>query len=184
MAARAPSPGENDDAHPAPAPVPLSMPPPDHKLFTHKYDFLVDLMDDLEEWSASALFCVRKLRASNKIKDFGHSCVEISCQRGKIRLSEATTQKSQQRTIKCDCLLKLVAKALAKDKRKWTLHIVNSTHNHPPAESRANLVGKFLPKHKAFVATYSDRPAISNREIARDLRTKFPGFVFNPTRDP
>ncbi|KAK0706089.1 hypothetical protein B0T26DRAFT_679817 [Lasiosphaeria miniovina] len=135
MAARAPSPGENDDAHPAPAPVPLSMPPPDHKLFTHKYDFLVDLMDDLEEWSASALFC-------------------------------------------------LVAKALAKDERKWTLHIVNSTHNHPPAESRANLVGKFLPKHKAFVATYSDRPAISNREIARDLRTKFPGFVFNPTRDP
>ncbi|KAK3933563.1 hypothetical protein QBC46DRAFT_359576, partial [Diplogelasinospora grovesii] len=65
-----------DDASPPP---PLSNPPAGHNLVTLQYNTLDDLMDDLHEWSAQALFGVRKMRVANKVKDFGMTRVDISC---------------------------------------------------------------------------------------------------------
>ncbi|KAK4148454.1 hypothetical protein C8A00DRAFT_19720, partial [Chaetomidium leptoderma] len=47
-------PGYDDDApdEAAPEVPPLSNPPPDHKLLTHQYDALDELVDDLHEWGA------------------------------------------------------------------------------------------------------------------------------------
>ncbi|KAK0728800.1 hypothetical protein B0T26DRAFT_673273 [Lasiosphaeria miniovina] len=37
----------------------------DHKLLNHKYGSLDNLIDDLHNWAASALFAIKKLRTAN-----------------------------------------------------------------------------------------------------------------------
>ena len=83
-------------------PLPLSNPPASHRLLTHKYDNLADLMDELHEWAALAGFGVRKKRSNNYVKDFGPTRIDISCARDAICVSNAHGSR-QTSTTKCGC---------------------------------------------------------------------------------
>jgi hypothetical protein len=172
---------DDDDSDPEDAPEPLANPPPYHKLLTYHYDTLNDLADDLHDWAAQALFGVRKARSANPIKGFGYSRIDFVCMKDKIRPTESITRKATS-TAKSDCGWMATAKALASNNRKWTLEIRAGCedHNHPPAESREAIatLRKFNAEHKAFVASFLDRPAVTARQIAAALRERFPGILF------
>jgi hypothetical protein len=70
---------------------------------------------------------------------------------------------------------------LASNHRKWTFQVKegHTTHNHPAAEDHTDLQLKWKTEHKAFVLSFLNRPAVSSREIARQLRDEFPGIIFN-----
>jgi len=70
---------------------------------------------------------------------------------------------------------------LASNHRKWTFQVKegHTTHNHPAAEDHTDLRLKWKTEHKAFVLSFLNQPAVSNREIARQLRDEFPGIIFN-----
>jgi len=70
---------------------------------------------------------------------------------------------------------------LARDGRKWSFQVKDGhdTHNHPPAEDHTDKRVKWKTEHKSFVLSFLDQPAISNREIARQMRHEFPGIIFN-----
>ncbi|KAK5651107.1 hypothetical protein OQA88_13270 [Cercophora sp. LCS_1] len=91
--------------------APLSNPLPDHPLMNSTYKTLEDLMQDLDAYGQRALFAVVKLKGQNPIKDFGPSRVELGCQKGKIRASEAHSRTTT--TSKRGCTWKAIAKALA-----------------------------------------------------------------------
>ncbi|KAJ4294809.1 hypothetical protein N0V88_005043 [Collariella sp. IMI 366227] len=139
---------DSDEPPDTSTPAPLSNPPPDHKLLTHLYDSLDELVDDLHEWGAQALFGITGRQSS---------------------------------TTKTGCVWQASAKARACNGRRWTLEIrEGSAHNHAAAEGREDIstFRKFLPEHTAFVATFVNRPAVTNRQLAEALRNKFPGIVF------
>jgi hypothetical protein len=169
-----------DDPHDNP--LPLSNPPASHRLHTHKYDHLDQLMEELHEWAAQAGFGIRKKRSANYVKDFGRTRIDISCARDAIRVSRAHGSR-QTSTTKCGCPWAATAKALAQDNRKWSLEIrpgFDCHQNHLPAGSREDIrsLRKFRPDHIAFIATYADKPNIQAREIAAQLREQFPGIIF------
>jgi hypothetical protein len=142
-------------------------------------------MDELQEWSAQALFTVVKARCNNYIKDFGPSRVDIACMRGPIRPTKSVGVRSTS-TRKRGCTWEATAKALSCNGRRWTLEIRSGHehHNHP-AEERAEytpLIPNFNSEQYAFISTYAARPSIPTREIAKDLRAKFPGIVFTTRR--
>lgn len=169
-------PGDHDKS---PVP-PLTNPPPDHKLLTHLYDTFDELVDDLHEWAAQALFGIRKQRSINKVKDFGYTRVDFCCLRDKIRPSKALT-KRQSSTTKTGCEWQASAKALTCNNRRWTLEIREGcSHNHAAAEDRDDIVTfrKFKPEHVAFVGTYVNRPAVTNRQLAEAIRKQFSGISF------
>ena len=170
---------DDDDDNEPPTVPPLSNPPPTHKLLTHHYDSLDELVEDLHDWGAQALFGIRKLRANNVLKDFGYTRVDLCCLRDKIRPTKAVTGRASS-TTKIDCPWQVTAKALASNGRKWTLQIRAGTHNHAPTEGREDIATfrKFRPEHLAFVATFVNRPAVTNRQLAEALRNKFPGILF------
>ena len=102
-------------------PEPLSNPPQDHRLFTDLYDSLEDLIDELRYWAASAGFGICKQRSNNYIRGFGPTRIDITCDRGSMRLSRSYGSR-QTSTSKCGCSWQVVAKALAEDNRAWSLH--------------------------------------------------------------
>jgi len=158
-------------------PEPLSNPPPSHRLLTNQYDSLKALKSDLQDFTASAGFCVLKLRSNNYVNSIGYTNVTFSYQRGAIRPSKAVSRSTS--TIKMGCPWKTTAKALVKNGRKWTLKInanYNSHKNHSGDgfNSRPHL----STEHKTFIATFTDRVGISNREVATSLRDTFPGVLF------
>ncbi|KAK3363947.1 hypothetical protein B0T25DRAFT_627895, partial [Lasiosphaeria hispida] len=162
-------------------PEPLSNPPPSHRLFTHQYDSFDDLFSELNAWAAAAGFQIRKLRSNNYVKGFGASRIDIGCRQDKIRKSRAISHPTTT-TIKRGCTWELVAKALQKNQRKWTLEPVPGREihtNHPPMDPQFATVTKFRPEFKAFIAQYVDRPAVSNRELLIDMRKQFPSVVFD-----
>ncbi|EAQ88884.1 hypothetical protein CHGG_05503 [Chaetomium globosum CBS 148.51] len=169
---------ESDANTPIP---PFSNPPANHPLFTTKYDTLDDLMEVLHDHAAKAHFSVVKGRSSNKVEDIGYTRFDILCQKGKIRPSEAHSRPSS--TNKRGCKWQAVATALKRNGRKWSCELVDGAteHNdHPtPTESDDFVATRsFEPEHKALIASYLDRPAIKNREIAIELRRQFPGILF------
>ncbi|KAK4234582.1 hypothetical protein C8A03DRAFT_47126 [Achaetomium macrosporum] len=169
----------NEDDDDGIVPEPHANPPPNHKLLTHKYDTLADLEEDLHEWCAKALFGIKKTRPSNMIKGFGYSRVDFACIRDKIRPSQAFTGwASSTRNTGCEWLA--TAKALKEDGRKWSLLIRCGDHNHAHAESRDDIatLRKFEAEHRAYVATFNDKLAVTNRQIAHGLRERFPRLIF------
>jgi hypothetical protein len=161
--------------------IPLSNPPPNYKLLNHQYDTLDDLVDDLHNWSAQALFGIKKLRACNPVKGLGYTRVDFYCLRDKIRPSEAFTGRTSS-TTKTGCSWLVRAKALTSNNRKWTLEIPEDyvAHNHTPAEGREDIatIRKFKPEHIAFIASFVNRPTITNRQLTEALRNKFPSILF------
>lgn len=172
---------DDDDLLQSPV-APLSNPPPGHKLLTHPYDSLAELEGDLRDWAAQALFGIKRKSASNAVKDFGYTRVEFTCLRDKIRASEAIVGRASTSTMKMDCSWSAVAKALATTGRKWMLEIRegHEDHNHPPAEDREAIptLRKFGPEHKAFIATFINRPGVSNRQISEAFEKRFPNIKF------
>jgi hypothetical protein len=170
-------PGDDDNP-----PAPLSNPPPDHKLTSFHYDSLDDLTDDLHEWAAQALFGVYKMRTLNVVKDFGATRVDFGCLKGPARVASQSVGLRSATTAKRDCPWEATAKALLSTGRKWSFAIKpgRENHNHPPFESSddISLARRFNATQKAFIDNYTDRPAISNREIAHALRKQFPGIIF------
>ncbi|KAK0713639.1 hypothetical protein B0T26DRAFT_804373 [Lasiosphaeria miniovina] len=158
------------------APRPL----PDHKLWSHKYDTIDQLMNDLQACAISVGFFIKKMRSNNHVKDFGATRVDISCLQNKTRPSEAFSQTNYPK--ECDCEFKAVATALVKDNQKWTFDLKESAHNHKLEKDPDKV---FRPRRfwtdeeKAFVASYNDRPSVLNRDIAIDIRIKFPSIDFN-----
>jgi hypothetical protein len=67
---------DHDEEPPEPS-TPLANPPPDHKLLTHLYDSLDELVHELQEWAAQALFGIRRQRSLNPVKDFGYTRVDF-----------------------------------------------------------------------------------------------------------
>jgi len=65
--------------------LPFSNPPLGHRLLTHGYNSLKDLVTKLNDYCAQARFSVIKLRSVNLVKGFSYSRVDFSCVRGKIR---------------------------------------------------------------------------------------------------
>jgi hypothetical protein len=143
------------------------------------YDSLDELVDDLHDWGAQALFGIRKLRVNNKVDSFGYTRVDFCCLKDKIRPSESVAGRKTS-TTKTGCSWQATAKALASNGRKWTLEIRDSTHNHTAAEGREDIptLRKFKPEYIAFVATFVNRPAVTNRQLAEAIRNKFPAILF------
>ena len=159
-------------------PAPLSNPDASHKLTNGSYDSLDDLLDDLHDYGAMAGFAVYKIRASNYIKGFGASRVDLGCQKGKIQASRAHSRNTS--TTKRECTWQGTAKALlVNGARKWTFHVRSGCESHVNyAAEDFQRTRKFRAEHKAFVVQFLDRPTISNREIATELRRQFPGIIF------
>lgn len=154
---------DSDDEHPEPSTPPLSNPQADHKLLTHQYDSLDELVDDLHEWAAQALFGIRKQRSLNPVKDFGYTRVDFCCVKDKIRPSESIAGRKSS-TTKTGCGWKASAKARVCNGRRWTLEIQgDSVHNHAAAEGREDIstFRKLLPEHVAFVTTFVNRPPLA-----------------------
>jgi hypothetical protein len=139
-------------------------------------------MEELYEWAAQAGFGIYKRRSANYLKDFGPTRIDISCARDAIRTSRAHGSR-QTSTTKCGCPWAATAKALAQNNRKWSLEIrpgFDCHENHLPAGSREDIrsLRKFKPDHIAYIATYDNKPSIRAREIATQLRERFPGIIF------
>ncbi|KAK3349689.1 hypothetical protein B0T25DRAFT_438321, partial [Lasiosphaeria hispida] len=122
-----------------------------------------------------------KRSTSNKLEGFGPTRTDLECQRAKIRPSKAHSRSSS--TAKRGCNWKAVAKALKKNDRKWTFELPDpppSHNNHPAPTEGQGFFQKspYEPEHKALIASYLDRPAIKNRDIAIDLQDRFPGIIF------
>ena len=159
---------------------PLSNPPPDHSLLNRLYESLDDLVSDLHEWGAQALFGIRKRRSLNYVKDFGYTRVDFCCLRDKIRPTKAFT-KHHSSTTKTNCLWQALAKALISNVEDGPLEILEDcSHNHAAAEGREDIATfrKFGPEHIAFVGTFVGRPAVTNRQLAENLRKQFPNIFF------
>ena len=159
---------------------PLSNPPPEHPLLNRLYDSLDELVSDLHEWGAQALFGIRKQRSLNYVKDFGYTRVDFCCLRDKIRPTKAFTKRHSS-TTKTNCTWQASAKARVSNGRRWTLEIRDDcSHNHAAAEGREDIATfrKFAPEHVAFVGTFVNRPAVTNRQLAENLRNQFPDILF------
>jgi hypothetical protein len=53
-------------------------------------------------------------------------------------------------------------------------------YNHPTAEGRKDIAvyQKFKLEYVAFIATFVNRPAVTNRQLAKAIRNKFPSILF------
>jgi len=170
--------GDDDNVFLDDAPLEaLSNPPESHKLFAHQYDSLEELEGDLQEFAASAGFCVTRLRSANPVANFGPSYVSYACQRGTIRPSKAVSRSTS--TTKMDCPWQATAKALKRNDRKWTFEVMaDCSHHENHAGDGFNSRPRLSTEHKAFIATFTDRIGISNREVATSLRSQFPDVIF------
>ena len=168
---------DSDHLSDSEAPQPLSDPSTDHEL-SHTFDSLTDLMEVLEDFGRIAGFGVYKMRSANYRHGFGPTRVDLGCLRGKIRPSKAHSRNTS--TTKMGCKWQAVAKALLVDGvRRWTFELKAGSERHTEHEAESRPPFKpFSAQHKAFITQYLDRPAISNREIAVDLRRIFPGIIF------
>ena len=158
-------------------PEPLSNPPPSYRLLTDQYNSLKALKSDLQDFAASAGFCVLKLRSNNYINSIGYTNVTFGCQRGAIRPLKAVSCSTS--TTKIGCPWKATAKALAKNGRKWTLKIntnydSHKSHSGDSFNSRPHL----STEHKTFITTFTDRVGISNCKVITSLRDTFPRVLF------
>jgi hypothetical protein len=158
-------------------PAPLSNPPVAHRLSTELYNTLEELEIDLHDFAASAGFCVIRKRSCNKVKDFGFTRYDYECQRGPIRASEAHSRELF--TTKRGCPWRASAKSRIANDCKWSFEIQpGHEHHENHAGDGFNSNPVLSVEHKAFIATFTDRIGISNREVATSLRTQFPGVVF------
>ncbi|KAK1773032.1 hypothetical protein QBC45DRAFT_437957 [Copromyces sp. CBS 386.78] len=58
---------------------------------------------------------------------------------------------------------------------RWTFDLRQGHESHSHLPSKKPLIHSiFKPQYKAFVATYIDRPGMTNREITTELEKKFP----------
>jgi len=84
--------------------------------------------------------------------------------------------------MKRDCPWRAIAKALASNDRKWTFELTDhhEHQNYPMPLDGEPFFSKyrFTQEHKEFIASYLDRPQIPSRELAIDLRLRFPDNVF------
>lgn len=153
---------------------PLANPAFDHELLAGQFETLSALEDELYDYAARAGFSIYRLRSSNKLKEFGYTRVDYSCAQSKIQSSMAKSRSTS--TIKRDCSWQATAKALAGNGRRWTLEIRPGfeAHNHEVGVIKR----RFTEEQKDYIATFGDRPAISNRELAEGLRERFPGIIF------
>ncbi|EAQ83084.1 predicted protein [Chaetomium globosum CBS 148.51] len=175
-AGTAPAPPDLDAASNSDGEVtqPLANPAPDHELLAGQFETLSALEDELYDYAARAGFSIYRLRSSNKLKEFGYTRVDYSCAQSKIQSSMAKSRSTS--TIKRDCSWQATAKALAGNGRRWTLEIRPGfeAHNHEVGVIKR----RFTQEQKDYIATFGDRPAISNRELAEGLRERFPGIIF------
>jgi len=74
--------------------LPFSNPPPGHRLLTHGYNSLKDLIAELNDYCAQARFSVIKLRNVNLVKGFSYFRVDFSCAKGKIRRFKAHSRRT------------------------------------------------------------------------------------------
>jgi len=85
--------------------------------------------------------------------------VEFACQQGKVRASKARSRLVS--ILKWGYKWKAVAKAVKKHGKKWKFKLPNpsSCHNNhlTPTEGGEFFIKRlFLPKYKAFIASYLD----------------------------
>ena len=93
---------DSDDAHSdthggarsQESPAPLSNPDASHKLTNNQYDYLDDLLDDLDDYGDSASFAVYKIRSVNYVKGFGTTRVDLGRYKGKIRTFKAYSRNT------------------------------------------------------------------------------------------
>lgn len=154
--------------------LPLANPAPDDPLLTSQFATIEALEEQLHDFAARAGFSIHRLRVSNKVTGFGYSRIDYACSQNKIQQSKARSRDTS--TIKRNCEWQATANALASNGRRWTFEIrpVFGTHNHETGVVKR----RFSEEHKAFIASFADRPAIKNREIAASLRERFPGIIF------
>ena len=114
------------------------------------------------------------MRSVNKHKDFGYTRIDYGCAQDAITPSTARSRATN--TTKRGCTWRAIAKALVSNGRCWTVEIRQGceSHNHEVGIVKR----RFSPEHKAFIAYYAERPAISTREIAKSLRDTFPSIIF------
>ncbi|KAK0704555.1 hypothetical protein B0H67DRAFT_591639 [Lasiosphaeris hirsuta] len=97
-----------------------------------------------------------------------------------MRASKAQSRSTW--TIKRGYARQASVRALTINGRKWTLY-ANSLgehcqHNHPPEDSKFPSSKRFGPEDIATVLSFLDQPAVSNREMATQLRKRDPKLVF------
>ena len=158
-------------------PEPLSNPPALHPLLNKHYDSLEAIEHDLFEYGAAAGFRIVRTRSGNPLKGFGYTQVDYACQRGKIRTSTARSREPS--TTKLGCPWQASVKALHRNGRKWTLELKKGCEGHENHSGDGFNSRPFLsPELKAYIATFLDRPGISNRELAVNLRAQFPEAIW------
>jgi hypothetical protein len=110
------------------------------------------------------------------VKGLGNLNMEFICQRGTIRPCRG--HSGQTSTTKIDCPWKVTAKTLAKNDRKWQLEVKSECQYENHAGNSCDSHPQLILEHKAFIAQFTNRIVISNREVATSLRNQFPCLVF------
>src|SRR5437762_4575803 len=117
----------------APPPPPLSNPPVSHRLLTHKYDNLDDILGELDAFAASAGFSIVRKNSANRVDGFGPTSIRIECACGQRKASKAQSRNSS--TKKRDCPWYCQLQALKDNGRLWTMKIGKSSQHdgHEPS---------------------------------------------------
>src|SRR5437773_874996 len=91
------------------------------------YESIDNLMGALNAWGKDRGLGFVKKKSANKVNGLP-TYVEVVCDRGRARESQATVRKTS--TAKTGCQWSGVAKALAINQRRWTFEIKHAEHNH------------------------------------------------------
>ena len=75
--------------------------PVSHRLLTHKYDNLDDILGELDAFAASAGFSIIRKNSANRVDGFGPTLIRIECACGQRVASKAQSRNSS--TKKRDC---------------------------------------------------------------------------------
>lgn len=164
-------------------PVAGQWPPPNHPLFERRFDSYHDLFTTLKSLGDLSGYGIVKTRASNPLKGFpeGYTRFDLACVVGKERNSKSEGVRKTS-TKKQGCTWSASAVAALENKRKWTLRLATGyeKHNHEPADDAEAIPNakKLGPEQKAFVSQFADQQGVSNRQIATQLRERFPEVPF------
>ncbi|KAK0729447.1 hypothetical protein B0H67DRAFT_106 [Lasiosphaeris hirsuta] len=179
MAPRSPQEDNDSDGDRVedPAVTPLSNPPAAHRLLTAKFVTLADLESALHmrpRLASISAGCGPLTRPRMWASSRASNTAVWREKFGPLRHSRGSRPRAKK-----GCTWQVVARALACNQRQWALEIRDGcdSHNHR-AVAYHMLKNRFIDEHKAFITTYITRPMIPSREIAKDLRGRFPGIIF------
>jgi len=138
-------------------------------------------MSALNSWGKNHGLGFIKTGGSNKVNG-QLTYVTVACDRGgQEKASRATIRQTS--TSKTKCPWSGVAKALARNNRRWTFEVKNADHNHRTSSDRAALTTHQVHRGltdvmRTEVSALSRTAGIQPRDINSSLREKYPDEVF------